>query len=99
LRAGRLARFGIRADALALRYQVSGVAAAGPSESRGRFLPAFDLMAQTALRVSARIDLLAAAGAEAALGQTDIRTGTPPAVVAKIPPFQLVAEVGLRVGF
>jgi hypothetical protein len=56
-------------------------------------------MAQTALRASARIDLFAAAGAEAALGQTDIRTGTPPAVVAKIPPFQLVAEVGLRVGF
>jgi len=99
LRAGGVARFGVRADALALRHQVSGVAAAGPLESRGRFLPAFDLMAQTALRASARIDLLAAAGAEAALGQTDIRTGTPPAVVAKIPPFQLVAEVGLRVGF
>jgi hypothetical protein len=99
LRAGGRARFGVRADALALRHQVSGVAAAGASESRGRFLPAFDLMAQTALRASARIDLLAAVGAEAALGQTDIRTGTPPAVVAKIPPFQLVAEVGLRVGF
>jgi len=99
LRPGRLARFGIRTDALVLRHQVSGAAAAGPSESRGRFVPAFDLMAQTALRASARIDLLAAVGAEAALGDTDIRTGTPPAAVARIPAFQLVAELGLRVGF
>ena len=99
LRAGELARFGMRADAMAMRHQVSGAAAAGESESRSRYLPAFDLMAQMALRASARIDLLAAVGTEAEPGGTDIRTGSPPAVAAQIPVFQLVAEVGLRVGF
>jgi hypothetical protein len=99
LRAAGLARFGIRADAMAMRHQVSGAAVAGQSQSQGRFLPAFDLMAQMALRAGGRVDLLAAAGAEAQPGGTDIRTGTPPVVAATIPAFQLVAEVGLRVGF
>jgi hypothetical protein len=92
-------RFGLRTDALVLRHQVSGTVVAGEDENRGRFLPGFDLLAQAALRISARIDLLAAGGGELALGNTEIRKGTPPMVVAAIPPFRLVAEVGLRVGF
>jgi len=82
-----------------MRHQVSGAVAGDPNESQGRFLPAFDLLVQTALRAGARVDLVAAAGAEAQPGGTDIRTGEPPVVALSIPPFQLVAEVGLRVGF
>jgi len=99
LRAAGLVRFGMRADAIVMRHQVSGAVAGDPNESQGRFLPAFDLLVQTALRAGARVDLVAAAGAEAQPGGTDIRTGEPPVVALSIPPFQLVAEVGLRVGF
>jgi hypothetical protein len=99
LRAASRARFGARADAMVLRHQVSGAAATGASQNRSRFLPGFDLLAQAMMRITSRIDLVAAAGAELALGSTDIRTGSPPTAVATIPAFQLVAEAGLRVGF
>lgn len=100
LRAAGLVRFGMRGDAIAMRHQVSGAAATGdPNESQGRFLPAFDLVAQMALRAGAQVELVAAAGAEAQPGGTDIRSGKPPVIALSIPDFQLVAEVGLRVGF
>jgi hypothetical protein len=82
-----------------LRHQVSGAVATGASQNRGRFLPGFDLLADAMMRITSRIDLLVAAGAELALGNTDIRTGSPPMVVTTIPAVQLVAEAGLRVGF
>lgn len=99
LRAGGVARFGIRGDAMVLRQQVSGAAIPGETESQGRFVPGFDLLAQAALRAGARIEVVAAAGGAVALGNTEIRTGSPPTVAATLPAFQLVAEVGLRVGF
>ena len=97
--AGRVARLGVRADALILRHQVSGAVIPGQSEDRGRFLPGVDLLAQAAVRVSARVDLVAAAGGEAALGNTAVRSGETPVTVATIPALRLTAEMGLRVGF
>lgn len=102
LRAGRLAWFGARADAMVMRHRVNGAAPSGTDETHDRYLPVFDLLLQMALRTSARLDLLAAVGAEAQAGGTDIRDvrpGQTPVIAASIPPFQLVAEVGLRVGF
>jgi len=99
LRLGRAASLGVRADALALRHQVSGAVIAGRTEDQGRFLPGFDLLAQVVLRVSARIDLLAAGGSEVAVGATEIRSGRTRVTVATIPALRLTGEIGVRVGF
>jgi hypothetical protein len=95
----RMARLGVRADAMALSHRVSGARVGGQAEEHARLVPGLDLLAQVALRVAARIDLMVAAGAEAALGKTEVRTGATLATVATIPPIRLTAELGLRVGF
>jgi hypothetical protein len=99
LRLGRAVSLGVRADALALRHQVSGAVLAGQTENRGRLLPGFDLLAQALLRVGARIELLAAGGSEVAVGATEIRSGSTRVTVATIPALRLTGEIGVRVGF
>ncbi len=96
---GRTARLGFRADAMALSHRVNGSGVGGQPEEHARLVPGLDLLAQVALRVAARIDLMLAAGAEAALGKTEVRSGATLATVATIPPIRLTAELGLRVGF
>jgi hypothetical protein len=99
LQAGRIASLGLRADALAMRHQVSASVIAGRSETEGRFQAGVDVMAQLGLRIGARLQVLAAAGAEETFGTTEIRTGNPPVTVATIPALRLTAELGVRVGF
>ncbi|HET6146238.1 MAG TPA: hypothetical protein VFH68_01805 [Polyangia bacterium] len=95
----RTASVGLRADAIALRHDVRATVLPGRPEQRTRYLPAADLLAQLAVRVGRRFEILAAGGVEGALGRTDLRSGQTPVTVASIPALRLTAEAGLRVGF
>ena len=96
---GRTASLGLRADAIALRHDVRGTVIPGQPEQHVRYLPATDLLAQLAVRVARRLEIVAAGGVEAALGSTAVRTGETPVTVATIPALRLTAEAGLRVEF
>lgn len=66
-------------------------------DTRARWLPGADLVAEAGLRFAGSAGLFVGAGLEAALGKTEIYTHG--RRVAVVPPLRGVGEVGFRVGF
>jgi hypothetical protein len=86
-------RAGARIDALALFTEL---ARSSPAESRGRWTPGVDLLAELEIAASP-VAFDAAVGAEYAWGSTDVRIGDTNATT--LPRLRLVAELGLRLQF
>jgi hypothetical protein len=86
-------RLGARVDGLAMFTEL---ARSSPAESRGRWTPGVDLVAEVELAASP-VTLAGALGAEYALGSTDVRIGD--ADAATLPRLRLLTELGLRFRF
>jgi hypothetical protein len=85
--------FGLRVDAFARLQSVRRPATdADPAESHGRFVPGVGLQLETSYAMSADIALLAAAGAHALLGETEVLRDSQQ--VASFAPVELVAGLG-----
>ncbi len=86
-------RAGIRADGFALFTRLSR---SMPDESRARWVPGLDLLAEVELDASPVL-LAFAAGPEYAFGKTEIRVGD--TQTATLPRLRLTGELGLRLRF
>ncbi len=86
-------RFGARADGLAIFTELSRTT---PAETRGRWVPALDAMAELELAASPVV-IAAAVGSEYAFGSTVVRVGTDE--TATLARWRFVSELGLRVRF
>ncbi|HEY8076476.1 MAG TPA: hypothetical protein VIF62_20265 [Labilithrix sp.] len=87
----------IRADLLVQRMELDHTQSTGGTVSGARWSPAADLVVDGMWLFAGNLGLFAAAGAEAAFGETTVFVAGQP--VATVAPLRLVAEAGVRVLF
>jgi hypothetical protein len=94
----RTVGLGARVDALVFGEQLSHLSADDPQPDRRlRILPAFDLAMEGTWRFAREAAFIAAVGAEAVAGETDVYVRFHQ--VATVVPFRAIGELGLRVDF
>ncbi|HXK16600.1 MAG TPA: hypothetical protein VNG33_02255 [Polyangiaceae bacterium] len=89
---------GLRTDLFASYFAASHLSEDDVSpDSRGRWLPGADLVAEAGVHVAGRTGLFLGAGLEAMFGKTEVYTKG--VRVAVVPPFRVIGEFGFRTPF
>jgi hypothetical protein len=87
---------GARLDALAV-WEIAAQTEGGARDRQGRVLPGAAALVEAAWKVSPRFHVLADAGLEGLFGHTSVFLDE--RAIATVPPWRVVAEVGVRIDF
>lgn len=89
---------GARVDAFASYFEASHLSEDdAAADTRSRWLPGADLVGEGGFRFAGSAGLFAGLGVEAMFGETELYTHGN--LVAVVPPFRIIGELGFRTGF